>query len=286
MIERSEFRSGPSEKSPGRCSYHRVPTHVLKEATLLPPDEGGHHFLNELRWARSAVLDDVQNADAPLTAFERLGYHLERPSMPVGLGSYRAKLIGLARRSELGESLNMSAEVLFDLIVAGRNEHMHVGVSARHLADHCVQFSLMLEAGLMSGMHLVKHFMVAAPTCGEHWQTVAQARQAMLLNQFSYLPYLSASGEGLGGEESKHKRTWPLLADHEVARYLLNRPNDRHRQLARLLEEAIPGDLRLIDAPVIKPTDELPSPSDLRATPFVVAAGRQLMGILTSFDLL
>lgn len=175
------------------------------------------------------------------------------------------------------------------MIVGARNEHMHVGVSARHLVSHAVQFSLLLEAGLMSGMRLVKHYMVSSPTCAEHWQTVAQVRQSMLVNQFSFLPYVRADGNDgttTTAARAKPGTTWPVLADHEIARYLLRDRDARGKLLKAILSEVIPGDLKVIEAPILRPTDELPAASDLTATPYVIAAGRQLVGILTSFDLL
>lgn len=248
--------------------------------TLTPPE--AHFFLNDLRKARLATLGDSENATELLTAFERLGYHCTRPDRPGSLRRYRSALLELTGRSGLEQGYERdpagcATSDLFDSIVRGRNEIMHVGVSARRLATHAVLFALFLERGLMSDLHLVKHFMVPHPIVAEPWQTVAHVRQTMLLHQFSYLPFRDADGN------------WKLIADHALAGFLRD-PAHRTDRMTNTLAELVPTkQLELISARTTRawsPIDVLlKEPS---ATPWLVLddAGEELRGIVTAFDLL
>ena len=240
-------------------------------------------FLNDLRKARLAALDDGENAAPLLTCFERLGFHLQRPRTPIGLGDYRAKLIAIANRSRISDAIardacQVTSADLFDSVVRSRNEEMHVGISARRLVDHSVRFAIMLEAGLMADLKLVKHFMVAEPICAQSWQTIAHVRQALLLHQFSYLPYEAAKGK------------WKLISDYAVATYLRSAA-DVGEALTRSVGDVVPNQLlRTDDAPTIGPNENVSAllrvPPEM--LPWLVVEGREqtLRGIVTAFDLL
>jgi hypothetical protein len=249
---------------------------------VIQPEEAVH-FLGDLRLARATALADGENAAALLTCFERLGYHLEWPLWPSGLGSYRAKLLALANRSRVSDALacdrcQSSVADIFDSVLDGRNEAMHVGVSARRLVDHAVRLALFLENGLMADLKLVKHFMVADPVRAHSWQTVAHVRQQMLVNQFSYIPYEHPSG------------SWRLIPDYSVAAYL-RASDDLGDALAKTVGEVVPNQMLKTESAVLIPANApvnalLKAPTEVR--PWLVVEGKEqvLRGILTAFDLL
>jgi hypothetical protein len=250
----------------------------------LPPDEGGIAFVAQLRQARAAAHADSEDAAELFVAFERLGFHLARPKgKPHGLYDYKKQLLGVCRSSEFCAALERSpgestAADLFESLVAGRNERMHVGIAARRVVAHAVRFALMLEAGLMSNFESAAHFMVRGPTCVEAWQTFAQVRQTMLTNQFSVLPYRSVD------------RTWVLLGDLDVARYLHD-ASDRQAALVAKVGEVLPrwktSDFSTAD--FVGPTWKV-DPAKLKgAVVLVTDTGKsqgELLGIITPFDLL
>ena len=71
----------------------------------------------------------------------------------------------------------------------GRNDALHQGACARHLANHAVQLALVLEDALMPSEPKVSDFMVRDAICAAHWQPISFVRQQMLANSFSYLPF-------------------------------------------------------------------------------------------------
>jgi CBS domain-containing protein len=251
----------------------------------MEPDEGATAFLNELRTAREAAQADGENAADMLTAFDRLGFHLCRPTdvKDANLGCYETALVKLASGSEWARALKASRDELtpselFESVRKGRNDHMHTGVAARRLVGHAIQFSLLLEAGLKEGFVEARHFMVRNPVCAEKWQTVAQVKQAMLLHQFSYLPYRMANEQ------------WVLIRDAELVKFLLAQPS-RQATIIRPLSEVMPlasgigHKVPRFVRPSQKVTVEDAGEHPVLVTDNGTATGR-LEGIITAFDLL
>jgi CBS domain-containing protein len=237
-----------------------------------------------LRDARATAFRDSEAFAEVLFAVERLG------SLQTGkhgtLRDYKEALVALARRSPLAEDLparrsdlHTSFPRLYSLVQTARNDALHQGASARHLTDHCVELALVLEDALVSESTTVADYMVKAPTCAFPWQPLSFVRQQMLVNSFSFLPIRSADGN------------WRLLSDLMVARVLraAGTGEERNRRLATTVEEAerlfaLRLELARTVTPGVLVNEVLEGPD---ASPvLVISESGELLGIVTSFDLL
>jgi len=179
-----------------------------------PTSGEAKHFADEFRIARETVLRDAEDFDEVIHSVERLGSFLL--GKVDGLGGYCTLISELAYQSPLATEIpeqfpefHLSFERLYELVKDARNDAMHQGASARRLAEHSVQLSLVLEDALRRGyeMEKVGEFMVRGPICAEIWHPISFIRQSMLTNAFSYLPV-------------KKDDVWFLVADLDVAGYL------------------------------------------------------------------
>ena len=192
-------------------------------------------LLAQLREGRAKVLADAEAFAEVLFVFERLGMLLSGKADQ--LGTYRTVIGDLARSSPLAESVPTKWREFhtpfverYTAVQRARNDALHHGAAARHLADSAVWLSLTLEDALMTQtptMNQVGDFMVRDPVIAHLWQPVAYARQVMLATNFSYLPILDAD----------HR--WCLLSDAAIAHYLRSSPAQREARLAHTLAEAI-----------------------------------------------
>jgi hypothetical protein len=254
----------------------------------------------EFRDARERVLKDVEAFDAVIFAVERLGVLLTER---IGdLGKYERCICQLAEASPMAHAIPVNRRVwhvpfreLYTLVRQARNDAVHQGAYARHLTEHVVQLSLVLEDALMikqqesSEMPLVvADFMVRSVVGAQPWEPLSFVRQQMLSNAFSYLPL-----------HMDHH--WFLVSDLEVARFLRVASEDsdqqgasgeRKRRLAMTVEEAQVAGLRLIPAddrtrPLNSSVAEVTSKLD--GLPLLVvdpARPGSIQGILMAFDLL
>jgi hypothetical protein len=239
---------------------------------------------DELRHARAAVLKDAEAFLEIIFAIERTGSLAY--GQPAGLKKYYRDLKQVAARSPLAEKCprdtphcHMSFSALYTLVQRARNEALHLGAFARHLACHAVELALVIEDGLVNGSKRVGDYMVKGPVCAELWQPLSLVRQQMLANAFSFLPLW---GEGDGG--------WRLVSDLAIARYLNEgqRNGERQRRLAQSVATAQQSGLALLEARTVSPETSV---HDVLAyaspTPvLVVSSAGHLLGILTPFDLL
>lgn len=129
----------------------------------------------------------------------------------------------------------------------------------------------------------IKDFMVPNPTCAHEWQTVADVRRTMLVNDYSILPI---SGRGCGG-------AWPSVGAAELATYLRTGNNAKP---SRTLGDAIKGvggsRLSLYHAKAVREHACIESvlTDDGSVLPVVVTREvddkLEIVGIVTAFDLL
>ena len=196
------------------------------------------HFRDEFRQAREVAYGNAENFQDLLFSLERLGITLKKGG--VGLKSYRKKICILAEESPLAKEIprvhrewHVPFSELYDVVKDARNDALHQGAFARHLASHLTQLALVLEDALMvkSGANKVVDYMVRSPVYATLWQPVSFIRQQMLVNSFTYLPFLNADEK------------WALVSDYNVARYLRSRPN-RKELLAKTLDDAISDGLK------------------------------------------
>src|SRR5437867_1194601 len=187
------------------------------------------HYRDELRDARAAVLRDSEAFPEILFAIERTGAALTGRSG--SFDRYRSAFMELARRSALANRIagDRSVGRLYDLVQHGRNEALHQGAFARHLADHATQLALILEDALTNGSDRIADYMVGTPVVAQLWQPLRVIRHQMLSNSFSFLP-LSTGENG-----------WRLVSDLAVARVLRKSVNigDRALRLSAPIAKAV-----------------------------------------------
>lgn len=214
-------------------------TAVAGSAALCPEER--FFFRDRLREARYAALADAEGFQQMCFAIEALGKRINPTAK--SLGECRDKLQQLANTSALipGAADEQRAiktfHALFTSIKEARNDAMHTGAYARHVAADAVTLCMVLEDALMVEKNLENEskrltagdFMVSSPVIVHPWQTVEHARQLMLLNSFSYLPIW-------------FENKWWLIADIAVAKYL--RPSwPAKRRLKMTLEQAYQDEL-------------------------------------------
>jgi hypothetical protein len=219
----------------------KTETHSAAVSSALLDEERVFHR-DRLREARYAALADAEAFQQMCFAIEALGKRLNPKAK--GLGECRSQLEKLAHSSALLPSdvdeqrAIKPFHALFTSIKEARNDAMHTGAYARHVAADALTLCLVLEDALMmeknpaeAGKRLtVGDFMVSTPTVVHPWQTVEHARQLMLLYSFSYLPIW-------------HQDRWWLVSDMGMAGYL--RPHwpalaRLKKTLAQAQEEGLP----------------------------------------------
>jgi hypothetical protein len=208
--------------------------------SALSTEERAYHR-DRLREARYAALADAEGFSQMCFAIEGIGKRLNPKAR--GLADCKNVLKNLAQTSALlpddqDEPRAVKPfHVLFTSLREARNDAMHTGAFARHVASDAVTLCLVLEDALMvekksddkNMRRSVGDFMVSSPVVVHPWQTVEHARQLMLLNSFSYLPIW-------------HDKQWWLIADIAMAKYL--RPDWPARsRLKKTLKQAAPDGL-------------------------------------------
>ena len=192
-------------------------------------------FYSQLREARARVLGDAEAYADVVHVIERLGMLL---SGRIGdLGKYEPFVAWIASASplaievpELWRSFHTPFGLQYRLIRHARNDAVHQGAFARHLAAHSVGIALTLEDALMSSLQsdpIVADFMVRTVVTSEFWHPVSYARQQMLSNSYSFLPIRDEEGH------------WHLLADVGVARFLAVSEQKRKSRLAMRIGSAV-----------------------------------------------
>lgn len=251
----------------------------MKRARIPPLSESESRFFrDQLREARAVVLVDAEGYHGIVAALERLGAVLSPNDY--GFGRLRGKLLSLAAKSPAAPRSNSEhrlgprLEDLFEMVRVGRNDAVHHGAYARHLARRCIHLAIYVEDGLMAYAQTVGDVMVREPAIAEGWQPVAVARQRMLAESYSSLPIL-------------WNRQWHLLTDHAVAAYMSGQ-RDRAAALRRRIEDVLKeGSLKVLPATVMKPSDTLAEAvARCQGSPVVVVDKQTLVGIATPFDFL
>lgn len=236
------------------------------------------HYRDELRDARAKVLEDAEAFPHVLFAIERTGRALK--DQPAAMKGLKAPLTELARRSPLfqGDAEGISFGRVFDLVQAGRNEALHDGTYARHLADHAIQLALVLEDALVNGSDKLSEYMVRSPVVAELWQPLQFIRHRMLANSFSFLPVHTDSG-------------WHSVSDFEIARLLRGGGRDESGAALRapLRDVVEAGKLNLHEPRIVGPdarVSEILEGQRESAEFILVVSDDNLVGLLTPFDLL
>lgn len=244
------------------------------------------YFRDRLRDARASVLSDAEGFLDALFALERLGaFCIGRRK---SLAAYKRPLIDLASKSPLAERIprhhpgvHTSFPTLLEHVQHARNEALHQGAYARHLATNLVLTCMVLEDALVNGADRISDFSVRSPVCAEPWQPLSLVRQQMLASSFSFLPIRIDLG---AGEE------WRVISDLALARILRVQDKDREERLAAPIREAMQRfGLELAKPQTVPPDTSVESVlgGELNGLPvLIVDANSSLLGIVTPFDLL
>lgn len=250
--------------------------------------------------ARARAQADAEDFHDILFATERLGFLLTRSERlkgtHAGLNDFAPCIKHFVADADIASDnrdWHIPFPELFDIVRQARNDALHQGAFARHLATHAATLALTIEEALMTSVPaIVEHYMVRDPICALAAQPLSFIRQIMLTSSFSYLPiYLEVDGE----------YTWRLIADYAIARYVGNESGaSRRKCLARTVAEAmIPGEsdgeasdrtLQLIPAEHQEPGTPIDAVlAQTNGEPVLIYRKEQpdtLLGILTPFDVL
>ena len=161
--------------------------------------ESKAYFRGEFRRARLAALSDAEDFQDIVICLERLGLAVTHRLGALGnYGECIGKLAGTSALADTPASArpyHLPFADLYEIVKDGRNDALHQGVPARHLAGHAIQLALVLEDALTPSEPKITGFMARDPVCAAPWQPISFVRQEMLANSFSYLPILwSANG--------------------------------------------------------------------------------------------
>jgi CBS domain-containing protein len=231
--------------------------------------------------ARAQALRDAEAFDQILFALERLGSYLTRKQKD--LGYYKDVLSKIAKESHLCSEAadrfpqyHLQFDVLYEEARVARNDAMHQGAAARHLARHAQELALAMEDALMNGARTAGDFMVPNPICAERWQPLSAVRRTMLVNAFSFLPFRSKASR------------WQLVSDQELVKFTRVAKEERDYRLLMTLEEALDDGLKAVDATTCAVSDPLPVViEEMKERPcLVLSKDGALVGIITAFDLL
>ena len=160
---------------------------------------------------------------------------------------------------------------LYEAVRKGRNDLMHAGTAAALTGTRAVALATVLMEALLNHRDCKEmtagHLMVSNPACAEGWQTLADIRRTMLMNDYSTLPLRNGC--------CKESRTWKVLRAEDLGRHL---SEDRKRP-KQTLDEAGLGE----PAPTADPNTPIKKVEKL---PVLVVEDDNLLGIVTAFDLL
>jgi hypothetical protein len=245
---------------------------------------------DQLREARTKALDDAEGFQGIIWAIERLGQLITR-GKGLTLDRYERALCRLAGSSVLAKDVparfresHTPFSELYKLVKTARNDALHQGAFARHLTEHAVLLSLILEDALMEEFEKVSDYMVGSPVVAHPWQPISFVRQQMLANSFSNLPiYLENHG----------KKGWWLLSDHAVAHFVREGGFEKRAEaLAKTVAQAIADEkINPTATRVCEPDTKIEDVHDAlkQGVPILIVRATQpqdLLGILTPFDLL
>lgn len=245
---------------------------------------------DQLRDARTKALDDAEGFQGIIWAIERLG-QLITQGKGLTLDRYERALCRLAGASVLAEDVparfresHTPFSELYKLVKTARNDALHQGAFARHLTEHAVLLSLVLEDALMEELEKVSDYMVGSPIVARPWQPISFVRQQMLANSFSNLPIFM---------EYHNEVRWWLLSDHSIAHAIRSSGHGKRAEaLAMTVSEAIAAErISPTSARVCEPETKIDDVLDAMkaGVPVLIVRAKQpedVLGILTPFDLL
>jgi len=247
------------------------------------------YWRDQLVAARDVAFRDAEGFQDVLFTLEKIGQFLSGEIR--NLAFYKPFIDRIASHSCLAYEIpcthpewHTSFGDLYDLVRKARNEAMHQGSYARHLTNHSIKLSLILEDALMTRGLTASQFMVSNPVVAFPWQPVSYLREQMLTHGFSFIPIRISQQDG---------SVWGLLSECAVAKYLRasNSENIRKKRLATQIKKAISSkDLELLPAITCCSQSSIDDViSKLDGKPVLVVDQSNpdvLIGIITAFDIM
>lgn len=177
---------------------------------------------------------------------------------------------------------------LYIAVVKGRNDLAHTGTEAALVGTRVATLVTVLLAALAEvakekDVGEVKDIMVSNPVFAHGWQTLADLRRTMLVNDFSVLP--------LSEDEAKRGR-WRCVRAEELAGFLANNSKALGRNLTDVLDEKCSARMCVYEARIVQENTERGDLLRQGARELPVVVGRkngercEIVGIVTAFDLL
>jgi len=151
------------------------------------------YFRDLFRQARLLAYQDAEGFQEILFTLEKFGSYQAKKILD--LGRYKHSVDKIAVKSPLyldvpekWREYHLPFCILYELVRNARNDALHQGAYARHLTDHAIQLSMIIEDALMNDANLISDYMVRSVVFADLWQPLSFVRQQMLANSFSYLP--------------------------------------------------------------------------------------------------
>ena len=203
------------------------------------PAEAARALRSDLKGAVTGFANGRGSVEALLHQIERIAKYVS--GKPNGsLGRARKAMRRLVRcyapaRLEVSGLPGVGWDDLYSGVMTGRNDIAHTGTEAalagtRAAALGTVLLAVLAEAAKEKGVSTMKDVMVSNPTCAHGWQTLADLRRTMLVNDYSALPISEYKGdEGM----------WACVRAEELATYFAQ--EDEVAQ-SRTLTEARSGE--------------------------------------------
>lgn len=179
---------------------------------------------------------------------------------------------------------------LYAKVRDARNDMAHTGTEAALAgARSSTMATVLMEALAVAAERddgqTMCDVMVSNPTCAHNWQTLADLRRTMLVNDYSILPI----SDGQCGD-----RTWACVEDEKLAKHLRDGGRGRRtRTLGYERSEECGAGMEILEAVAVGEGTTVESVLGKSRLPVVVtrpvaknAKKRDLVGIVTAFDLL
>ena len=235
------------------------------------------------RGSVEALLHEIERIAKYVTGCPDIALHRATEAMTSLVGSHAP-----ARLADTGLP-GVEWGDLYRRVVWGRNDIAHTGTEGALTGTRVAALATVLLGALAelvkeNELTTMKDVMVSNPMCAHDWQTLADLRRTMLVNDYSALPLRDG-----GTDEEK----WDCVRAEELAAFV-TRENRRARGCT--LADALSGEwgsrMRVYAADAVKeeaPLGQLLAGAESRLPVVVtrkVGTRREMVGIVTAFDLL
>lgn len=246
-----------------------------------------------LKGALTGFANGRGSVEALLHEIERISRYVSgRPKVSLGQATKSMKrLVHQYARGRLSDTglPGVNWDELYRGVVKGRNDLAHTGTAAALAGTRVATLATVLLAALTelvktNGLWMVRNVMVSNPICAQYWQTLADLRRTMLVNDYSALPL----SEGLQDDG-----TWGCVRAEELAAFFAREDQGTPGcTLAEARNQVDGVPMPVYHASVVHEDtslDTLLGESALKLPVIVTRpmGGRcEIVGIVTAFDLL